>query len=87
MTKKIKVIDIFKISFSLLERKDKNRLILLSLFSFLGSFIEVAALTSVLPFVSLLFNSKLIEESRYLNLIWNLFNQPSYIEMNIKLNF
>ena len=78
MSKKIKVIDIFKISFSLLDRKDKKRLIILSLVSFLGSFIEIAALTSVLPFVGLLFNSKLIEENNYLNIIWNLFNQPSY---------
>ena len=74
----MKVIDIFKISFSLLERKDKIRLTLLSLFSFLGSFIEIAALTAVLPFVGLLFNSKLVEENSYLNVIWNFFNQPSY---------
>ena len=80
MSKENKVIDIFNISFSILEKKDKNKLILLSFVSFLGSFVEIIALTSVLPFVGLLFNPKLIEENIYLNFIWSLFNKPSYQE-------
>ena len=51
----------------MLERKDKLSLLLLSITSFFGSLLELMALTSVLPFISLIFNEKLIKENNSLN--------------------
>ena len=78
MVKKIKVIDVFKFSFGLLNRKDKKIIIFLSIASFIGSFIELAAVMSILPFVSLLYNPELIQNNKFINYVWLSFNQPNY---------
>ena len=74
----IKILDLLKISFLMLDRKDKYTLFFLSIGSFVGSLFELLSLTSVLPFVSLVFNNKLIESNNYLNFVWETFNKPSY---------
>ncbi|MDC3175767.1 ABC transporter ATP-binding protein/permease [Prochlorococcus sp. AH-716-D13] len=80
MNRNIKILDVLKISFSMLERKDKLSLLLLSITSFFGSLLELMALTSVLPFISLIFNEKLIKENNSLNFIWEFLNKPLYKE-------
>ena len=80
MNRNIKILDVLKISFSMLERKDKLSLLLLSITSFFGSLLELIALISVLPFISLIFNEKLIKENNSLNFIWEFLNKPLYKE-------
>ena len=74
----IKILDLLKISFLMLDRKDKYTLFFLSIGSFVGSLFELVSLTSVLPFVSLLLNNELIEANSYLNFVWETFNKPTY---------
>ncbi|MBK16589.1 MAG: hypothetical protein CMK49_01040 [Prochlorococcus sp. SP3034] len=78
MVENLKVIDVFRFSFGLLNRKDQKIIILLSIVSFIGSFIELAAVMSILPFVSLLYNPELIQKNQFLNFIWIFFNEPNY---------
>ena len=78
MKNKTKINDVLKLSFSLLSQKDKEKLFLISIFSFFSSFIELGALFSVFAFISILFNRELIKENFFLNFLWNFFNDPSY---------
>ena len=72
MNTNMKIIDVIKVSFSMLEKKDKYKLIVLSIGSLLGSLFELLSLTSVIPFVSLVLNKELIKENNYLNFIWEI---------------
>ena len=74
----VKILDLLRISFLMLDKKDKYTLFFLSIGSFVGSLFELVSLTSVLPFVSLVFNNELIEANSYLNFVWETFNKPSY---------
>ena len=78
MDKQIKIIDVLRLALSLLSRKDKFKLYLISIFSFISSFLELGALFSVFAFISILFNRELIKENYFLNFLWNFFNAPSY---------
>ena len=78
MKNKTKINDVLKLSFSLLSLKDKEKLFLISIFSFFSSFLELGALFSVFAFISILFNRELIKENFFLNFLWNFFNEPSY---------
>lgn len=80
MSRNIKILEVLKISFSMLESRDKYKLIIISIGSFVGSLFELLSLTSVLPFVSLVLNKELIEVNNYLNFVWETFNKPSYKE-------
>ena len=87
MNNQTKIIDVLKISLSLLSRKDKIKLFLISIFSFFSSFLELGAIFSVFAFISILFNREIIKENPFLNFLWNLFNQPSYEQYVFQVAF
>ena len=76
MKNKTKINDVLKLSFSLLSQKDKEKLFLISIFSFFSSFIELGALFSVFAFISILFNRELIKEN-FFKFLMEFFNDQA----------
>ena len=69
MNNQTKIIDVLGLALSLLSRKDKFKLYLISIFSFFSSFLELGALFGVFAFISILFNSKVINDNYFLKFL------------------
>ena len=78
MSRKSTIFETISLSISLLSRKEKIKLILISLGSFFASIFEVIALMSVLPFLQILFDPKLLNTDKKIFIVWEFIGSPSY---------
>lgn len=64
----------FKKLFYLLERKDKNKFILLIVFSLFISLIETIGISIIMPFMQVATDISVIDSNKYYSYIYNIFN-------------
>ena len=65
-------------SLFLLTKKEKKNLYLITIASSVGSIIEVITLMGVFPFLTILFDPKILVTNEKFLLSWNLLGSPSY---------
>ena len=78
MSRKSTIFETISLSISLLSRNEKKKLLIISLGSFFASIFEVIALMSVLPFLQILFDPKLINTDEKLFFVWEFIGSPTY---------
>ena len=78
MSRKSTIFETISLSISLLSKKEKIKLLIISLGSFFASIFEVIALMSVLPFLQILFDPKLLYTDKKIFIVWEFIGSPSY---------
>ena len=74
---KIKQLDVFKTSISLLNKKEKIKLILYCLICFVSFSFDILTVFSIFPFISVILNPDLIYTDDNYNYLWNLLGSPN----------
>ena len=85
MSRSSTISETVRLSISLLTKKEKIKLSIISLGSFFASIFEVIAIMSVFPFLQILFDPKLLDTNKKFFFAWEFLGSPSYSKFMIIL--
>lgn len=87
MKNKINIAKILKISISLLNKREKFKLLKLSILSLISSSLDFISIISIYPFLNIILNKNIIYENQNYYKLWNLFGSPNLDEFVTLLSF
>ena len=77
--------EVFKKSYSLLNKKEKRKLRINIFISFIAGLLEILSITTFYPLVSVIIEPEIIERNKFINEIWLFLgnqNQKEFINTN-----
>ena len=87
MKNKVDIAKILKISISLLNKKEKFKLLKLSALSLISSSLDFISIISIYPFLNIILNKNIIYENQKYYKLWNLFGSPNLDKFVTLLSF
>ncbi len=76
MKNKINSLNIIKISISILNKREKLKLIFLSILALISSFFDFVSIFSVYPFINIIFEKEVIFNNKNFNAVYNFLGSP-----------